>query len=114
MNYERLAFAEKLENRDIGLVEIASIVGLPLDVAGKRVIRNKMNDTESESQSFNQNDADSEMDYILAPVSEPIKEAAFQAIIKCERRQTCEYRMTEIMPMTKLTLCSFLLICIVQ
>lgn len=85
-NYDILVLAaEKRQDQDIGLIEVASMVGLPLNISGRQVIRQKIEDETDHDAS------DSESKYVLAPISEPSKNVSFWAQVKCERRQARKY-----------------------
>jgi hypothetical protein len=91
-NYETLVFAtEKKQDREIGLIEVASMVGLPLNITGRQTIRQKIEDDIEGNQDVSQNESDSEIKYVLAPISESKDDAVFYATVKCERRQAGEY-----------------------
>ncbi|PWN35192.1 uncharacterized protein FA14DRAFT_160448 [Meira miltonrushii] len=88
-NYETLKFApKKRQDQEIGLIEVASMVGLPLNISGRQVIRQKVED-ETESQVA----SESELKYVLAPISQSLPEVSFQAEVKCERRQNASEKI---------------------
>ena len=87
-NYDTLKYSpEKRQDKEIGLIEIASLIGLPLNISGRQRIRQNIEEETEE----NQNGTDSEIKYVLSPISEPSDEAVFMANVKCERRQGGEY-----------------------